>query len=150
MTNRKTPTSFTNGLAAAVAIFGGALWALSVRAAEPAPAPRTFDTPRQAADALVQAAAAGDVDAIVAMFGAGGKDILPSGDPVADKNDLARFAEKAREDMDISLVPGKPPQAVINVGNDDWPMPVPLVRTAAGKWYFDAKQGRQEILARRI
>src|SRR5262249_10373404 len=117
---------------------------------EPAPGPRTFDTPRQAADALVQAAAAGDAPAIVAMFGPGGKDIIPSGDPVEDKNDLARFAEKARESMDVSLQPGKPVQAVITVGNEGWPMPVPIVRTANGKWQFDAKQGRQEILARRI
>jgi len=124
--------------------------ALGTRAAEPVPGPRTFDTARQAADALVQAAAANDVAAIVAMFGPNGKDIVPSGDPVEDKNDLARFVERATENMDVSLKPGRPVEAVLTVGNDDWPMPVPLVRNANGKWYFDAKQGRQEILSRRI
>ena len=150
MTNRKTLASSVNRFAAAVAIIGAAMWPLSLRAAEPAPGTRTFDTARQAADALVQAAGAGDVDAVVAMFGPASKGILPSGDPVADKNDLARFAERAKESMEIQLRPGKPTQAVINVGHDDWPMPVPIVRMANGKWQFDAKQGREEILARRI
>jgi len=35
------------------------------------------------------------------------------------------------------------------VGNEDWPFPVPLVKLG-GKWYFDAKSGRQELLHRRI
>src|SRR5262245_35922283 len=146
---RKSSSAFA--AAAAIAAVCTLAPARSLRAAEPAASgPRTFDTARQAADALVQAAAAGDVQAIVAMFGTAGKDIIPSGDPVEDKNDMARFAERARESMDVSLKPGRPVQAVVTVGNDDWPMPVPLVRTASGKWQFDAKQGRQEILARRI
>ena len=149
MSKQMMGSSFSIARAAAFAFAGVALCVSSARSAEPA-GPKTFDTPRQAADALVQAAAANDVPAIVAMFGPGGKDIVPSGDPVADKSDLARFAERAREGMDVSMKPGKPVEAVITVGNDDWPMPVPLVRTASGKWQFDAQQGRQEILARRI
>jgi hypothetical protein len=35
------------------------------------------------------------------------------------------------------------------VGNEDWPFPVPLVKSG-DKWYFDAKAGRQELLHRRI
>ncbi len=146
MTNQEMRTKSLS-VFAAVAVMS---IALSVRAAEPAPGPRTFDTPRQAADALVQAAEAGDVQAIVAMFGPAGKDIIPSGDPVEDKNDMARFAERARENMDVSLAFGNRNRAVVTVGNDDWPMPVPIVRTASGKWQFDAKQGRREILSRRI
>jgi hypothetical protein len=118
-------------------------------AADTAPGPRTFDTVQQAADALVQAAKADDVAALVAIFGPAGKDIVPSGDPVRDKNDIARFAEKAGEKLEISYSIGNPNQAVLVVGNDDWPMPVPVVRRG-GKWQFDAKEGREEILARRI
>jgi Protein of unknown function (DUF2950) len=153
MTIRELRKTCSSALAAAAAVAAVCAFpaALPLRAAEPAsPGVRTFDTARQAADALVQAAEANDIAAIVAMFGAGGKDIVPSGDPVKDKNDLARFAERARENMDISLEPGRPPKAILIVGDDDWPMPVPIVRTANGKWQFDAKQGRQEILARRI
>jgi hypothetical protein len=35
------------------------------------------------------------------------------------------------------------------VGRERWPLPVPLVRIA-GKWYFDAKAGHDEILFRRV
>src|SRR5204862_6134038 len=42
-----------------------------------------------------------------------------------------------------------PSRAVIQVGEDRWPLPVPIVRVA-GKWYFDAKAGRDEILFRRV
>jgi len=38
---------------------------------------------------------------------------------------------------------------VISVGDDDCPLPIPLVKQK-GKWKFDTKTGRQEILNRRI
>jgi hypothetical protein len=134
---------------AAAALVGLVVPALSLQSAAPKSGPRTFDTPRQAADALVQAAKADDVAAIVAIFGADGKDIVPSGDPVQDKNDIARFAERAGESLEIAFTPGNPNRAVLVVGEDDWPMPVPVVKRG-GKWQFDPKQGKKEILTRRI
>ena len=123
--------------------------ALSLQSAAPKTGPRTFDTPQQAAEALVEAAQADDVAAIVAIFGPDSKDIVPSGDPVQDKNDIARFAERAKEGLEISFAPGNPNRAVLVVGEDDWPMPVPVVKRK-GKWQFDPRQGKEEILARRI
>jgi hypothetical protein len=126
--------------------------AIALPAPDPAPAaaaPRAFDTPQQAADAAVKAAADNDVPALQALFGPDGKDIVPSGDPVKDKNDLARFAEDAKQKLEISYDADNPKRAVLVVGDDEWPMPVPLVETN-GKWRFDAKQGKEEILARRI
>ena len=38
----------------------------------------------------------------------------------------------------------------LNVGNDDWPLPIPIVQNKDGKWYFDGKAGHAEILRRRI
>jgi len=35
------------------------------------------------------------------------------------------------------------------VGNEEWPLPIPIVKRK-GKWYFDTKAGREEILLRRI
>jgi hypothetical protein len=35
------------------------------------------------------------------------------------------------------------------VGNEHWPFPVPMVKSG-GKWFFDGKSGRQELLYRRI
>jgi hypothetical protein len=118
-------------------------------APNPAPGQTTFSTAQQAADALVKAAEAGDVPALVKMFGPEGKDIVSSGDAVEDKNNLEKFAQKARAKMNVSYDVGDPKRAVLVVGDDDWPMPVPIVESG-GKWRFDAREGREEILARRI
>jgi len=115
----------------------------------PAPAQLTFDTPKQAAEALLQAAEAADVPALLKIFGPDGKDIVSSGDPVRDKNDFKRFAGRAREKMEVRFDLTDPKRAILNAGNDDWPMPVPIVEKQ-GKWRFDAKEGKREILARRI
>jgi hypothetical protein len=126
-----------------------AAMALPLVAAQ-ASGPRAFDTPQQAADAVVGPAERGDIPALLAIFGADTKDIFDSGDPVKDKNDLARFAAKAREKLQITYDVADPGIADIVVGKDDWPMPIPIVKGKDGKWRFDAKMGRDEILARRI
>jgi Protein of unknown function (DUF2950) len=117
--------------------------------AGPDTGPQAFDTPQQAAEALVKAAEAGDIAALLTMMGPDGKDIVSSGDPVEDRNDIAKFAKKARAKMKVSFDAADPKRAILVAGDDDWPMPVPIVE-AGGKWRFDAKEGREEILARRI
>jgi hypothetical protein len=42
-----------------------------------------------------------------------------------------------------------PDRAILSIGEEDWPFPVPLVR-ASGRWRFDTAEGKEEILARRI
>jgi hypothetical protein len=86
------------------------------------------------------------VAALEEIFGPGGKDLIESGDPVQSKNNAEKFAEKAREKHSVKLEKNT---AVIQVGSDDWPLPVPLVKQQ-GKWYFDTKAGHDEILYRRI
>jgi hypothetical protein len=115
--------------------------------ASPEAGMKTFDTPKQAADALIQAAAAGDQAAVIALFGADGKDIVTSGDAVDDKNRMMKFAELAKQKMQIKNEGAS--KAIIDIGPEDWPVPVPLVQSG-GKWHFDAKAGRAEILNRRI
>lgn len=114
-----------------------------------APAPKAFDTPQQAVEALINAAGAYDVPELMAIFGADGKDFVASADPVEDKNNAAAFAADARAKNSISIDPTKPSRATVIVGEKEWPLPVPLIKKN-GKWYFDAKSGRQEILFRRI
>ena len=143
-----TTRPLSPAIATAVTVLAFAA-SLPLRAAQ-APGPRAFDTPKQAADAIVGPAEAGDIPALLAIFGADSKDIFDSGDPVKDKNDLARFAAKAREKLKISYDTGNPNLADVVVGKDNWPMPIPLVKGKDGKWRFDAKMGREEILARRI
>jgi hypothetical protein len=114
-----------------------------------APAPKAFDTPQQAAEALINAAGAYDVPELMAIFGPDGKDFVASADPVEDKNNAAAFAADARAKNSIAIDPTKPSRATVIVGEKEWPLPVPLIKKN-GKWYFDAKSGRQEILFRRI
>jgi hypothetical protein len=115
-----------------------------------ATAPKAFATAQQAADAMVKAAAAGDVKALQAILGPEGNGIIPSGDPVRDKQDLARFTERASQKMTVSSDPNNPNSLILVIGADDWPSPFPIVKGPDGKWRFDAAQGKVEILARRI
>lgn len=111
--------------------------------------PKMFDTPEQAADALIAAAEAYDVPQLLAIFGPDGKDFVASSDPVGDKSSAVDFAKLARSKVLISRDPANSDKAVLVVGDDQWPLPVPLVERN-GKWFFDAKAGRKEILYRRI
>ena len=110
---------------------------------------KEFDTPQQAADSLVQAAESFDVPVLKEILGPGSIDLVSSEDPVEDKNRAASFAAKAKEKNSIATDAKNPNHAVLTIGNDDFPFPIPIVKQK-GKWYFDAKAGRQEILNRRI
>jgi hypothetical protein len=111
--------------------------------------PKAFATPQQAAEELINAAAAYDVPELTAIFGPDGEDLISSTDPVRDKNNAAAFAKEASAIHTVKMDPSKPNLATVIVGQEQWPLPVPLVKKN-GKWYFDAKSGRQEILFRRI
>src|SRR3954468_13815055 len=113
------------------------------------PEQKGFDTPQLAADALVQAAETFDVAALNSILGPGGKDLTASEDPVQDKNRAVAFAAKAREKNSAVVEPKNPDFAIFYVGNEEWPLPIPIVKRN-GKWYFDTKTGRDEILLRRI
>jgi Protein of unknown function (DUF2950) len=110
---------------------------------------KEFDTPKQAADALIQVAANFDVAAAKEILGPDSEDIIASEDPVQDKNRAASFAAKAKEKNSIEMDKKDPNHAILLVGNDDFPLPIPIVKRN-GKWSFDTKVGREEILNRRI
>jgi hypothetical protein len=108
-----------------------------------------FDTPQQAADALVDAAEKFDVDALEEIFGPDGDDLVLTGEYPQDRQRAIAFAAEAREKKRVSVDPKTGNRAFLIVGNEDWPFPVPLVKLG-NQWYFDAKAGRQELLYRRI
>jgi len=110
---------------------------------------KAFNTPQEAADRLIEAAGTYDVSALLEIFGPGGKDFISSADPIRDKSTAAAFSAKAREKNIVTIDPRDNTRAVLSVGKDDWPLPVPIVKKQ-GKWYFDSKQGRDEIIFRRI
>src|SRR6266581_706459 len=113
------------------------------------PAQKQFDTPKQAADALIQVAADFDVAAAKEILGPDSEDIVASEDPVQDKNRAVEFAAKAKEKMSVQTDKQNRNQAILIVGNDNFPLPIPIVKQK-GKWFFDTKVGREEILNRRI
>ncbi len=111
--------------------------------------PKGFDTPQQAAEALIKAAGDYDVPQLMAIFGPDGEDFIESADPVRDKNNGVAFAKEAAAKNSIEVTKSNPNRATIIVGDEGWPFPVPLMKEN-GKWYFNAKEGRQAILYRRI
>jgi DUF2950 family protein len=118
-------------------------------AADPQTGPLSFATPGQAARALLVAAEAGDVSALTQIFGPGSDEVLSSGDPVQDKNTRAQFVKRARRLLQERIDPANVNRAVLLIGADRFPFPIPLVRSG-GRWHFDAAAGKTEILARRI
>jgi Protein of unknown function (DUF2950) len=108
-----------------------------------------FDSSEQAADTLVDAAEKFDVAAMTQIFGPDGEDIVLSGEFAQDRKHAAEFAAQARKKKSISLDPRNGRRAFLLIGEEDWPFPVPLVKTGE-RWLFDSKAGRQELIHRRI
>lgn len=113
----------------------------------PVNAQQSFKTPQEAVTALVAAARANDRKAIVTVLGPAGADIASSGDAVADA--AARKVFLANYDASNQIGLEGENTAVLFVGGQEWPFPIPLVRKDS-VWQFDTAAGRQEILVRRI
>jgi Protein of unknown function (DUF2950) len=110
-------------------------------------AQQAFKTPDEAASALVSAAKTGDRKAILSVLGPDGNDILSSGDAVADATTREKFV--AAYDAKHQIAMEGDSKAIMVIGQEDFPLPIPLVRKD-GMWRFDTSAGREEILARRI
>jgi hypothetical protein len=113
------------------------------------PTGKEFNTPKAAADALIEAAAAYDTAALKEILGPGSDDIVSSEDAVADKNRATAFVAKAKEKTEVGADPKNKNRAILTIGNDQLPVPIPIAKNK-GKWSFDTKVGREEILNRRI
>jgi Protein of unknown function (DUF2950) len=110
---------------------------------------KSFDTPQQAANALVDAASKFDETKLTEIFGPDGQDVVFTGELPQDRQRAVDFAAEAREKTSVSVDPKSGNRAFVLVGNEEWPFPVPIVKSA-NKWYFDSKAGKQELLYRRI
>jgi hypothetical protein len=149
---KSQPSNIKTGtilLAVVVLTFASAVWAQ--KGPEPASSSKpeqqkTFATPELAAEALITAAETYDVSSLLQIFGPEGKDFIASSDSVHDMSTAHEFAEKARQKHSVTINKTK---ATLLVGEDEWPLPIPIVMKQ-GKWYFDTKAGRDEILFRRI
>jgi hypothetical protein len=108
--------------------------------------PRRFASPEEGIEALVAAVRSGDNAALVRIFGADGRALVVSGDPVLDRQSRERFL--TAYDAANTLVADGETQ-VLHVGEDDWPFPIPMVKRG-NRWQFDVRRGRDEVIARRI
>ncbi|MDX2166585.1 MAG: DUF2950 domain-containing protein [Deltaproteobacteria bacterium] len=106
----------------------------------------TFATPDEATQMLVTAIKAGDTKAMLSILGPEAKDLIDSGDPVADRTSWDKFA--AAYDAAHALVANGDKQ-VLEIGTDQWPFPIPLIQHD-GRWHFDTPAGEQEIIDRRV
>jgi DUF2950 family protein len=116
------------------------------RAREATPMGKEFPTPQAAVQALSDAAAARDIDAVLAIFGPDGKALVDTSDPDTALQGRQVFVAAMREGWHLT---DDPSTKVLVIGNEQWPFPVPLVNDAGG-WRFDTAAGQQELIARRI
>ncbi len=110
-------------------------------------APATYATPEAAVDSLITAVRAGDQEQLHKILGSDADRLLNSGDEVADRNGRADFL-KAYDEKHKLTADGDDSRT-LEVGNTDWPTPVPIVKGEHG-WYFDTEAGMDEMLSRRI
>ena len=120
-----------------------ALAALSAGA--PALAQHIYATPDAAAEALGDAIARSDDDAIKHVLGNEYRKLLPPSG--VDRDDVYDFlAAWARHH---AIQPDGDRLALLAVGDSGWTFPVPLVRQKNG-WQFDLRAGEREVLHRRL
>jgi hypothetical protein len=134
------------------ALTAGAMAAMSLtllRAQTPTAQP-TFATPEEAIQAVGNAAEHNDTATMLKLFGPAGKELVAAADDAGAREDRANFAKMLHQRLQIEKDPTNPNRVTFAVGTDDWPFPIPLARDKAGKWYFDAAQGKMEVLARHV
>ena len=117
---------------------------LLISAAE---AQQAYPSPEDAAAALATAVKAGERRAILKVLGRDAKDIIESGDEVADAGTRQTFLSAYDAKHSIRADGNK--KATLILGTDEFQFPIPLVNHRDG-WEFDAAAGRREILYRRI
>jgi len=108
-----------------------------------------FSSADAAAQALVSAAKSEDMAPLIEILGPSAKSILATRDPVADRKVRRGFASRAAQKMRLVPAHGIQNAKTLLIGNDEWPLPIPIV-AVNGLWYFDTARGKQEILMRRI
>jgi hypothetical protein len=108
---------------------------------------KTFETPEAAVGALVQALRDNNEKELHALLGPGSAALISSGDEVKDSAQSAKFIGYYDEKNRLENAGDK--KRILHVGNNDWPFPIPIVKTGEN-WRFDTKLGKEEILSRRI
>lgn len=106
-----------------------------------------FKSPEDAFKALTEATKTDDIKELLSIFGPGGKDVISSGDVVADRAAREQFVKAAAEAVKFSKLDEKTVLPVI--GKDECSFPIPIVKSGE-EWVFATEDGKQEIINRRI
>jgi hypothetical protein len=107
----------------------------------------SFSTPDSAAASLVTALENRDRAAMRRLLGPETEGLMSSGDTTRDRTDREGFLARYRTRHEI--VAGGPDDAMLQVGDDEWPLPVPLLRRS-GRWRFDGDAAVNALRERRI
>ena len=121
----------------------------SVLTAQKPTAPETFPSADAAAQALLTAEEQNNVAELNKIFGSDAAEIISSGDGVQDSRRRERFVARAKEGFKVIPDPADIRHYLIAVGPDEWPLPIPIVKTDSG-YQFDPAEAKVEILARRV
>ena len=108
---------------------------------------KTFSSPEEAVKDLVSAVRANDTKATLAILGPGSGELIYSGDVQADRAGREKFLKAYDQKNFLHQETGD--KWILSVGEDSWPMPIPIVKKGS-KWLFDTRKGKLEILNRRI
>jgi hypothetical protein len=111
-----------------------------------APQQKSFSSAEEAVKAAIAAARSDNDKEMLAIFGPQAKEILFSGDAVADKQRRAKFLA-AYDERSRLATEGE--NTIWIVGKQEWPFPIPVVKKGQS-WVFDTAKGKEEILNRRI
>jgi hypothetical protein len=136
---------FPSFLTIAFVASAGGVSPTNLYAAEPV-SERLFASPEEAIKALQTATEAKDQATLQEIFGPEFKE-LKTGDQVQDANNARRFA--AAMAQNCNQVKEGDDKITLEVGTNEWPMPIPLVK-ADGQWHFDTAAGKEEIINRHI
>jgi hypothetical protein len=121
--------------------------AVAICAAQQAPLEqKTFASPDEAVRALRAAVYFHDKAALKEIFGPGIHDLL-TGDEKQDKANSRKFAKAI--DEGVKSIPEGGDKVILEIGNNKWPYPIPLVKVNSA-WYFDTAAGKEEIINRHV
>ncbi|MHC1764532.1 MAG: DUF2950 domain-containing protein [Verrucomicrobiia bacterium] len=109
-------------------------------------AAKAFSTPEEAVTALGAAVRVKDQDALRFIFGPALEE-LENPDRVQADQELEAVA--AAFDQKHRLHRESDTKYVLEIGSNDWPLPIPIVRRD-GTWIYDTAAGKEELLNRRI
>jgi Protein of unknown function (DUF2950) len=107
----------------------------------------SYASPEEAVKALMDAVKSGNQAELLAVLGPESEELISSGDEVADKAARENFVSGYEEKNELEKE--GPDKVVLSVGQDNWPLPIPIVKKD-GRWVFDTQAGKEELLNRRI